>query len=122
MAEVPLETNQLNYQVDITHKYVGNHILEIVCENSIDIKRINDIQVNLQFENEGETIFEVSSQEGSSFYGRFEEGYTFIWYEIPNNVPVQKTLNARIAISGNLNRFTTYCAQPALRIRKGSNE
>jgi hypothetical protein len=72
---------------------------------------------------EGDTLlYRDGPVKGSGFWGRNDHGLHFSWYGVPEDLPVARSLTARITMSGDLNGFLREREGTTLNITKVSDE
>jgi hypothetical protein len=124
----PLATKELvngkkEYTLSFTHKYVGHHAVEISVPGKVPFGQIEpELQVSLEVF-EGDTLlYKNGSVKGSGFWGRDDHGLHFAWYNVPEDLPVSKSLTAKITISGDLSGFLNERKGTTLSVTKVSDE
>ena len=124
LAKAPLKRNIQEYVFPISHKYVGHYNIEILfSDKSINVWKIdkNDISMSVSFfENETVLLSKTTSYAGG-FKGSQGSGLTFIRYSLPEDLPVNRKLNAEIEITGNIDGFMNKYGDAEIIIKKGSD-
>jgi hypothetical protein len=125
---IPLATTELvsgknEYTLRFTHKYVGHHAVEISIPGKVPFGKLEpELQVSLEVL-EGDTLlYRDGPVKGSGFWGRNDHGLHFSWYGVPEDLPVARSLTARITMSGDLNGFLREREGTTLNITKVSDE
>ena len=125
---IPLATTELvsgknGYTLRFTHKYVGHHAVEISVPGKAPFGKLEpELQVSLEVL-EGDTLlYRDGPVKGSGFWGRDDHGLHFSWYGVPEDLPVARSLTARITMSGDLKGFLRDRAGTTLSITKVSDE
>ena len=124
LAEDLLDKNKKEYSFTFTHKYVGNHDIEILfSDKSMDVGRIdkNDIRLTVTFYESTKLLFSKATSYVSWFKGLRGNGFTYIRYSLPEDLPINKELNAKIEITGNVEKFINKYGSAKIIIKKGSD-
>jgi hypothetical protein len=125
---IPLATTELvsgknEYTLRFTHKYVGHHAVEISVPGKAPFGKLEpELQISLEVL-EGDTLlYNDGPRKGSGFWGRDDHGLHFTWYRVPEDLPVARSLEARVTISGDLKGFLRDREGTTLSITKVSDE
>lgn len=124
LAEEPLNSNKSQYDFSFSHKYVGNHNIEIILlDKEIDPWKIdrNDLNISVLFYKNQELLFSKSSTYGNAFKGLRGGGLTYLQYSVPDNVPIGQKLDVSIKAIGNMDNFVKKYGTAKIVIRKGSD-
>lgn len=106
----PLMTGSINIKDDVAtksfsynHKYMGSHEIVIYFDNpdvslflnSPELKLIASIECRV-----GDNLYYSRTVEsGSHFIGRRGSGYSLYVYEVPQDLPLDKTINCVLSLS-----------------------
>ncbi|MBW1849684.1 MAG: hypothetical protein JRJ27_21765 [Deltaproteobacteria bacterium] len=124
LAEESLDKDKKEYNFTFTHKYVGNHSVEIIFSNkNIDVGKIdkNDIRLTVAFYEGTTLLFSKTTSYIGGFIGPRGKGLTYIRYSLPEDLPVHKKLNAKIEITGDIEEFINKHGSAKILIKKGSD-
>jgi hypothetical protein len=125
IAEAPLEKNKNQYNFIFSHNYVGYHYINIVFSNNhkIDIfKDKSDLIVTISVYDGKKEVFSKTASEISPFRGLNDSGFWYLSYLVPENLPIDKELNAKITVVGNIESFINEYGNAKIVIQKGSDE
>jgi len=122
LGEEYLTSNTKEYHFEFTHKYVGNHVVEISFKQ-IQIMETadNNFEVEYRVTDGQKEIFNKKSNKGWPYWGQKNSGLTFISYQVPDELPVNTKVFATIKVKGNITSFTKKYGSTRLSIRKGSD-
>lgn len=124
LAEEPLNSNKSQYRFSLSHKYVGNHNIEILFSNKeIDPWRIdeNDLNISVEIYRNSELFFSKKTVYVSAFLGLRGRGLTYLQYSVPDNVPISQELNVTVNVIGNIKDFLKKYGNAKIIIKKGSD-
>lgn len=124
LARAPLKRNIHEYAFPISHKYVGHYNIEILfSDKNINVWKIdkNDISMSVSFYDNKTVLFSKTSTYAGGFKGSRGSGLTFIRYSLPEDLPINRKLNADIKITGNIDDFINKYGDAQIIIKKGSD-
>lgn len=122
LGEAKLNPDKKEYQFEISHKYVGNHVVDLSFEKLKVMERAkNDFEVELIVKHKDALIYSNKSERGASHWGKDKSGLTFIHYRVPDDLSVRTKLNTTIKIKGDIKQFIEQYGTTTLSIRKGSD-
>ncbi|MBI4651645.1 hypothetical protein HY745_10250 [Candidatus Desantisbacteria bacterium] len=124
LAQASLEQNKKEYNFVFSHKYVGNHDIEIVLSRpEIDIWKIekNGLSLTVSIYNETNKIFSKTTSYVGAFKGLRGSGLTYLSYSLPEDLPINKELKVKIEITGNIENFINQYGSAKLIIKKSSD-
>ena len=124
LAKAPLKRNMQEYVFPLSHKYVGHYNIEILfSDKDINVWEIDksDISMSVSFYDSETVLFSKTSTYAGGFKGSRGSGLTFIRYSLPEDLPVNRKLNAGIKIKGNIDDFMNKYGDAKLIIKKGSD-
>lgn len=124
LAEVRIQAGQTAYNLDVTHKYVGNHAVEVYVPSSMrpEWPAEKRLQISTSYFIDGRPIRTMEGSEGSQFIGANQYGFIYSWYRVPRDLPVGERLRAQITIRGDLGAFVREHGGATLAVRKMSDE
>lgn len=127
---VPLSSDYLisdknEYELDIRHKYVGNHEILFSFEkvNSSDIleKAGKELLVTVEFEHNSKVIYSTTSKLIIAHYGYENQALSFIRYFVPDDCPIGAPLKVRVKVEGSTEQFIEKYGPTRIEIMKGSD-
>ena len=124
LAKAPLKRNMQEYVFPLSHKYVGHYNIEILfSDKDINVWDIDksDISMSVSFYDSESVLFSKTTSHAGGFKGSRGSGLTFIRYSLPEDLPVNRKLNAGIKIKGNIDDFMNKYGDAKLIIKKGSD-
>lgn len=124
LATETIDTKKSHYEFNITHKYVGNHVVKILfADEEIDPWGIktDDLSLTIRFYRDSEEILSKQSSFVGGFKGLRGNGLMYIDYHLPTELPVNEQLKATVEIKGNLEEFITKFGDSEIQISKGSD-
>jgi len=124
LAETSLRPEQAEYNFHFSHKYVGNHNVQIRFSNKdINVMKAdkNDLCLTIFFYDKNKIVFTKTTTYVGSYKSPSGSGFRYIKYSLPENLPVAKELNVKIEISGNIEKFINKYGKTEIVIRKGSD-
>ncbi len=124
LAKATLNRNIHEYVFTLSHKYVGHYNIEILfSDKNINVWKIdkNDISMFASFYDSETVLFSKTSTYAGGFKGLQGGGLTFIRYSLPEDLPINKNLNAKIEITGNIDDFMNKYGDAKIIIKKGSD-
>ncbi len=124
LAKATLNRNIHEYALPISHKYVGHYNIAILfSDKNINIWKIdkNDINIFVSFYDSETVLFSKSTSYASVFKGMQGSGLTFIRYSLPEDLPINRKLNAKIEIMGNIEEFVNKYGDAKIIIKKGGD-
>jgi hypothetical protein len=124
LAKAPLKRNIQEYVFPISHKYVGHYNIEILfSDENINVWEIDksDISISVSFYDSETVLFSKTSSYVGCFNGSQGSGLTFIRYSLPEELPINRKLNAKIEIMGNIDDFMNEYGDAKIIIKKGSD-
>ncbi len=124
LAKAPLNISMQEYVFSLSHKYVGHYNIEILfSDKNIDVWKIDkaDISMSVAFYVSDRVLFSKTASQAGSFKGLQGSGLTFIRYSLPEDLPINRMLNAKIDINGNIDGFMNKYGDAELIISKGSD-
>jgi len=77
--------------------------------------------MSVSFYDSETVLFSKTSTYAGGFKGSRGSGLTFIRYSLPEDLPVNRKLNAGIKIKGNIDDFMNKYGDAKLIIKKGSD-
>lgn len=122
--EHSLSNNRNEYDFEFQHKYVGKHILALKFGYSSTMETFKyDLSIRLTIELNGKAIYTKSSKKGwANWPSNSETWLRFISYDVPNDLPVGKMLNAKIFIDGDIEKFIDRYGETEIFLSKGSDK
>ena len=124
LDQVKLSSRRDSYTLIVHHTYVGNHSVEIVFSNpEIDPFNIpkDSLSMTVKFDSHDGVLFSASSGYVGAFNGANGNGLSFIKYSVSDDVPIAKTIRAKVAVEGDLKDFIKKYGSATLRIKKTSD-
>ncbi len=124
LAKAPLKRNMQEYIFPLSHKYVGHYNIEILfSDKNINVWDIDksDISMSVSFYDNETVLFTKTSSYAGGFKGSRGSGLTFIRYSLPEDLPINRKLNAEIKIKGNIDDFMNKYGESQIIIKKGSD-
>ena len=124
LARAPLNRNIQEYSFPLSHKYVGHYNIEILfSDKNINVWDIdkNDISMSISFYDNESVLFSKTSSYVGGFKGSRGSGLTFIRYSLPEDLPINRKLNAEVEIIGNIDGFMKKYGDAKIIIKKGSD-
>ncbi len=124
LARAPLNRNIQEYVFPLSHKYVGHYNIEILfSDKNINVWDIdkNDISMSISFYDNELVLFSKTSSSVGGFKGSRGSGLTFIRYSLPEDLPINRKLNAEVEIIGNIDGFMNKYGDAKIIIKKGSD-
>ncbi len=124
LVKAPLNKNIHEYVFPLSHTYVGHYNIEILfLEKKINVWKIDksDISMSVSFYDSETLLFSKISSYVGGFKGSQGSGLTFIRYSLPEDLPINRKLNAEIEITGNINDFMSKYGDAQIVIKKGSD-
>ncbi len=124
LARAPLNRNIHEYSFPLSHKYVGHYNIEILfSDKNINVWDIdkNDISMSISFYDNESVLFSKTSSYVGGFKGSRGSGLTFIRYSLPEDLPINRKLNAEVEIIGNIDGFMNKYGDAKIIIKKGSD-
>jgi hypothetical protein len=124
LARAPLNRNIHEYSFPLSHKYVGHYNIEILfSDKNINVWDIDksDISMSVSFYDSETALFSKTSSYAGGFKGSRGSGLTFIRYSLPEDLPLNRKLNAEIEIVGNIDDFMNKYGEAKIIIKKGSD-
>lgn len=124
LGKAPLSRNIQKYVFPISHKYVGNYNIEILfSDKNINVWKIDksEISMSVSFYDSETVLFSKTSSYAGGFKGSKGSGLTFIRYSLPEDLPINRKLNAEIEIMGNIDDFMNKYGDTQIIIKKGSD-
>ncbi len=124
LAKAPLNISMQEYVFSLSHKYVGHYNIEILfSDKNIDVWKIDkaDISMSVAFYVSDRVMFSKTASQAGSFKGLQGSGLTFIRYSLPEDLPINRMLNAKIDINGNIDGFMNKYGDAQIIIKKGSD-
>ena len=86
LGEEKLSHNKKEYQFEISHKYVGNHSVDLSFKKlKIMEAAENDFDVELIVKHNGALIYSNKMEKGSPYWGKNKSGLIFINYRVPDH-------------------------------------
>jgi len=124
LAEEQLTTNKTTYTFDFSHKYVGNHIIEIIISpaRSVGLQGQQRLGVSAQFLVNKKAVFEQPEDEGCPFWSNAFNGFEYIHYAVPKDLPISTPLTVKIRVHGDIDSFLRENGKAVIRLRKSSDE
>ena len=120
--EAKLRHDKKEYQFEMSHKYVGNHVVDLSFKKLRSMETAeNNFEIDFVVKQEGTVLYSYNSERGSPFWGRDKSGLTFIRYRVPDDLPIRTKLNAIVRINGDIKEFINHYGAITLSIRKGSD-
>ncbi|MHC4269752.1 MAG: hypothetical protein ACYSWS_11900 [Planctomycetota bacterium] len=124
LAKAPLNRNTHEYIFPISHKYVGHHNIDILfSDKNINVWKIDKsyISMSVSFYDSEAVLFSKTTSYAGTFKGLQGSGLTFIRYSLPEDLPINRKLNAKIKIMGNIDDFMNKYGDAKIIIKKGSD-
>jgi len=124
LAQATLKRNMQEYVFPLSHKYVGHYNIEILfSDKNINVWAIDksDISMSVSFYDNETVLFSKTSSYAGGFKGSRGSGLTFIRYSLPEDLPINKKLRAKIVIMGNIDDFMKKYGDAKIIIKKGSD-
>ena len=124
LARTPINRNIHEYSFPLSHKYVGHYNIEILfSDKNINVWGIdkNDISMSISFYDNELVLFSKTSSYVGGFKGSRGSGLTFIRYSLPEDLPINRKLNAEVEIIGNIDGFMNKYGDAKIIIKKGSD-
>ena len=124
LARAPLNRNIHEYSFLLSHKYVGHYNIEILfSDKNINVWDIDksDISMSVSFYDSETALLSKTSSYAGGFKGSRGSGLTFIRYSLPEDLPLNRKLNAEIEIVGNIDDFMNKYGEAQIIIKKGSD-
>ncbi len=122
IASTALELNKIEYNFNLSHKYVGNHDVGISVQKMQGIGSIgNDLIMDFSLKHHDNISLSKTTQSIGTFWGRKDCGLRFLTYQVPDIVPVDKPIKAKVIIRGNIEEFISSYGEATLYIKKGSD-
>ena len=124
LAKAPLKRNLQEFTFPLSHKYVGHYNIEILfADKNINVWDIDksDISMSVSFYDSETVLFTKTSSYAGGFKGSRGSGLTFIRYSLPEDLPINRKLNAGIEITGNIDNFMNKYGGAEVIIKKGSD-
>ena len=123
--DVTLKKNE--YIFDLKHKYVGNHVIEIIFSKHPDLENYlfdirKELSIRLIVLKNGKQIYIKDSSSISKSGSKDTCSFGFIYYEVPYDLPINTVLTAKILFSGNLDKMLKKYGKATISIRKHSDE
>ncbi len=124
-----LTPNKKEYDLKITHKYLGNHeiILSFKKLDSYDEleKTEEELFLTVEFKHDSRIIYSTSSERPISYYGyattENKSVVSFIRYNIQNDLPINTLLKVKIKVEGDIKQFIKKYGPVKIEIQKGSD-
>lgn len=124
LASATLDKNKKEYNFTFSHKYVGNHDIEIrFSDKNIDVWEINKNELALTaiFQDGQKELLSKETTYVGGFSGLRGNGLTYIRYSLPDNLPINQKLNVKITVNGNIEKFINQYGDSKIIIKKGSD-
>lgn len=97
VSNIPLEN-----QTTLSHKYHGAYEVGLIfngfSSNNYSGDSLLDVTSKIECRVGGEVIYSSSSYEGVPFLGRHGNGFSLLSYEVPENLPLDKSVGCSISI------------------------
>jgi len=123
LAKATLNKNIHEYALLLSHKYVGHYNIDILfSDKNINIWKIDksDLSMSVSFYDRESILYSKTSSFAGSFKGPQGSGLTFIRYSLPEDLPINISLHAKIEIIGNIDNFMNKYGDAKIIIKKGS--
>ena len=129
LGVVYLTPNKKEYNLKITHKYLGNHEILLYFKklNSYDEleKTKKELFLTVEFKYDSRIIYSTTSERPISYYSyaatENKSVISFIRYNVPNNLPIDTPLQVKIKVEGNIEQFIEKYGPVRIEIKKGSD-
>ena len=124
LAEATLEKNKKEYNFKFSHKYVGNYEINILFSNkNIDTMGMakNDLELTASFQDNKRMLFSKKSTQVSWFIGLRGNGLNYINYSLPEDAPINKQIDVKIILLGNIEEFINKYGNSKITIGKDSD-
>lgn len=124
LASEVIDPKRSSYEFNITHKYVGNHVVKILfSDKEVDPwkTKTDDLSLTITFYRDSEKILSKESSFVGGFKGLRGNGLIYINYYLPEELPIAEQLKATIEIKGNLEEFITQHGSSEIQVSKGSD-
>lgn len=118
-----ISDNKREYEFLITHKYLGNHVVDISFKRLPSMESAeNDLKVKFAVENNGKILYANVAGKGWGYWGKNRSGLSFQMYKVPEDLPIRVPLKAKVYIDGDISTFLERYGPAELIIRKSSDE
>ncbi|MFC1753625.1 hypothetical protein ACFL96_09575 [Thermoproteota archaeon] len=123
LASVDLKADQREYEFIIIHKYVGNHGAFIKFRRPESMDEITGIglKARLTVEQDGEMIYDKTSDIQSRYWGKSESGLSLNPYYVPDDLPVGIALKVKVFIEGDIGDILERFEDVKVVLCKGSD-
>ncbi len=123
LGKVNLNYSKTEYQFEFTHKYVGNHVVDLSF-NKLKVMEMaeNNFEIEYVVSNGEKILFSQRSNKGWSYWGENNSGINYISYKVPQELPVNAKLFATVKVKGDISSFIKKYGPTRLSIRKGSDK
>lgn len=123
LTTIELTSDQKEYEIKFSHRYVGRHVVEISSPKGSRHERDQqNFQVTLEVFQGGKVVYRAGPSRGSKFWGKDDYGLHFTTYRVPNDLPVRTELTAKVIITGDLESYLKNHQTAYLNITKMSDE
>lgn len=123
LASATLDKNKREYQFIFSHKYVGNHDVEILLSEKAEVWKINkdQLEFTVSFYDGEKELFSKETSHVGGFNGLRGDGFTFIRYSLPEDLPIGQELNVKVTVNGDIEKFINRYGAGRIIINKGSD-
>ncbi len=124
LASTTLDKNKKEYNFTFSHKYVGNHDIEIRFSNkNVDVWKINkkELELTAIFQDGKKQLLSKKTTYVSRFKGLRGNGFIYIRYSLPDDLPINQRLNVKITVNGDIEKFINKYGDSRIIIKKGSD-
>ncbi len=122
LASNIISKDRQEYEFFITHKYVGNHDMVISFKRlePMEIAEHN-LKIRLTVEKDGKILYDRMTQKAISYWGKEDSELMFQRYEVPEDLPVNTLLKAKVYIEGDIGDFIKRYGPTKIVLKKGSD-
>jgi hypothetical protein len=123
LATIEVKSEQKEYEIEFSHKYVGRHAVEISSPKGSGYERDQqNFRVILEVFQGGKVVYRAGPSRGSRFWGKDDYGLHFTTYRVPKDLPVRTELTAKVIITGDLDAYLSKHGEAFLSMTKMSDE
>jgi hypothetical protein len=123
LVEKTLSPEMRDYNFDLSHKYVGNHVVsvEVVSDAPVNWDYEESLNVIIKVKNGDTVIFTDSANQGSPYRGKRRSGFSYVRYSVPGDIPVSKNLAMEVFFDKGLPQFLKKYKSANIIVRKTSD-